>query len=71
MITVTTITGHLAMSQIVTAVLPSPNSFPTCSASGPLTTTAIALRATSRMRSSVIASCKGRSFQNGLPSSTS
>ncbi len=69
MITIRTITGHLARSQTVTAVPSRPNSSPTRSASGPVTTTAIALTATSRIRNSDIASCNGRSFQNGRPSS--
>ena len=70
-ITTNTMTGHLARFQTVTAVPWMPNSFPTCSASGPLTTTAIELTATSRSSTRVITICRGLSFQKGRPSSIS
>jgi hypothetical protein len=71
MLTSTTSTGHLAMSQIVTAVEPTPTSLPTCSASPPVTTTAIAETASRTTITSVMRTCCGRSFQNGRPSPTS
>ena len=66
-----TITGHFTMLKMVTAVPSTPKILPTSEASGPLTTMAMALTATSRRRTSVIPTCSGRSFQNGRPSSVS
>ena len=70
-ITTTTITGHLAMFQTVTAVSPTPITSPIARASGPVTTIAIATIASSRTIARVIAICGGRRVQNGRPSSTS
>ena len=72
MITTTSaITGHLAMSQTVTAVSPAPTRSPTSRRAGPVTTTASAQSASSRIITTVIPIWIGRSFQNGRPSSTS
>ena len=70
-LTSSTSTGHLAMSQAVTAASPRPITLPTCSASGPVRTTATAPIETRMIITSVIAIWTGRSFQNGRPSSTS
>ena len=64
-------TGHFAMSQTATAVLPRPTTSPTVSASGPVTTTATAHSASSRTMTIVMPSCSGRTFQNGRPSGIS
>ena len=61
-------TGHLAMFQTVTAVLPRPMALPTACASGPVTTRESATSATSTTAIRVMTICSGRSFQNGRPS---
>ena len=70
-ITTTSITGHLAICQTVTAVSLRPTAPPIASATGPVTTSEITTRAASRTSTSVTSSCSGRSFQNGRPSSRS
>ena len=60
------------MSQTVTAVSPAPITSPTSSASGPADDDAREpIAASSRISTSVIPICSGRSFQNGRPSSIS
>ena len=66
-----TITGHLRMLKSVTASLPIPISSPTARAIGPVITIPIATSVISSTTSRVIATCSGRSFQNGRPSLTS
>ncbi len=65
------ITGHLAMFQTVTALSPRPITSPIERATEPLATKPIASTAISTTITSVITSCSGRSFQNGRVSSTS
>jgi hypothetical protein len=65
------ITGHFAICHSVTAVLPTPSASPTAVASGPDTTRATAVRATSTMQTKVMKSWSGSFFQKGRPSSTS
>ena len=68
--TTTSSTGHLAMSQIVTAVLADPEGpTPTSSATGPVRTRATSTSATDDHR--VTTSWSGRSLMNERPSSTS
>ena len=69
--TISSSTGHLAMSQTVTAVLPIPNSRPRRSARPPVATTATADTASSTMTTTVTPSRMGRVFQTGRPSGTS
>ena len=59
------------MFQIVIAVEPRPIAWPTLFATGPETTSATTVIATRRTMTSVTSIWKGRSFQNGRPSSTS
>ncbi len=70
-LTINRSTGHLAISQIVTAVPPTPRTLPTWPASAPVTTTAIALMASSTRRATVTASLTGIVMKNGRPSSMS
>src|SRR3954470_21320425 len=70
-LTISTSTGHLAMSQAVTAAPPRPTRLPTCLASGPVTTTATAQTA-SRIRVTIVMPTRtGNVFQIGRPSPTS
>ncbi len=64
-------TGHLAMFQICTAVSPTPNTLPACSARPPLSVTPIALTAVSTISSTVSPTRSGSVFQIGRPSSIS
>ena len=64
-------TGHLAMSQIVVAVLESPIGSATASTIGPVRTRPRATIAISRIIARVTSICSGRSFQNGRPSGVS
>ena len=64
-------TGHLAMSQIVTAECPTPITFPTCSASPPVNTTAAALTVSSTTVIRVTPRRRGIVVEIGRPSSTS
>ena len=64
-------TGHLAMSQTVTAVLPTPSSQPRRSARPPVATTATAEAASRTMTTMVTPMRMGRVFHTGRPSGTS
>ena len=64
-------TGHLAMSQMVTAVEPTPSDEPTCSATGPVSTRAASTRASISTSTNVTSICSGRSLMKERPSSTS
>jgi hypothetical protein len=64
-------TGHLAMSQAVTAALLIPSSLPMRSARPPVATTANADTASRSMTSAVTPSRIGTVFQTGRPSGTS
>ena len=64
-------TGHLAMFQTVTAVLPMPSRSPSFSASPPVSTTAIVEIASSVSSTRVSATRTGSVFQIGRPSSMS
>ena len=69
--TTSSITGHLAICQTVTAVSPRPTALPIASATGPDTISATTTAAASSTSSSVTSSWSGLSFQNGRPSSRS
>ena len=69
--TATSSTGHLAMSQTVTAVSPTPIAEPTCFATGPVSTSAASTSASSTTSTRVTAICSGRSLMIERPSSTS
>ena len=72
MVTITaSSTGHLAMSQIDTAVLPMPSGPATAVTMGPVSTSATATSASRTSITSVTRICSGRSFQNGRPSGVS
>ena len=71
MMTTTSSTGHLAMSQTVTAVDPMPSGWATAVTIGPVSTMAAATRARSTTMTSVTTSWRGRSFQIGRPSGVS
>jgi hypothetical protein len=64
-------TGHFANCQTVIAVSPRPMAPPTASASGPVSTSASAVIATSMMQTNVIRIWSGFFFHTGRPSSTS
>ena len=70
-ITTASITGHLAMSQIVVAVLEIPIGFATASTIGPVNMSASSKIAARTTMTSVTSNCTGRSFQIGLPSGVS
>ena len=70
-LTTTSSTGHLAMFQTLTAVLPMPTRSPTFSASPPVRTTAIVEMASSVRSTSVSDTRTGSVFQIGRPSSMS
>ena len=69
--TTTSITGHFAMFQTVTAVEPSPIWSPTALARPPVSTSERERSARRRTMKIVIATWSGRSRQNGRPSRTS
>ena len=64
-------TGHLAMSQMVTAVEPRPSTFPTLCARPPVTTTMTAAATSKIIVTAVTPSRIGAVFQTGRPSGTS
>ena len=64
-------TGHLAMFQIVVAVLDSPIGSATASTIGPVRTRPRATSASRITIARVTSICSGRSFQNGRPSGVS
>ncbi len=70
-LTIRSSTGHLAISQMVTAVPPIPRILPICPARPPVTTTATALMARSTSMTMVTASLTGIVMKNGRPSSMS
>ena len=70
-LTTSSSTGHLAMSQIVTAVLPIPSSLPTWVASPPVTTTATAQIASIASNTTVTPTLTGMVIHIGRPSSMS
>jgi hypothetical protein len=69
--TITSSTGHLAISQTLTAALPSPSSRPRRSARVPVATTATAEAASRTITTTVTPMRMGRVFQTGRPSGTS
>ncbi len=69
--TTSTIAGHFAMFQTVTAASPAPRTSPACSASGPVNATATATEASMTSRTSVVTIRIGSVFQIGRPSWTS
>ena len=70
-LTTTSRTGHLAMSQTSTAVLPRPTRSPTFAASPPVSTTAIVEIASSVSSTRVRDTRTGSVFHTGRPSSMS
>ena len=70
-LTIRSITGHLAMSNTITAEDPRPTRLPTCRASPPVEMTANALTVSKITVTTVTPSRIGTVFQIGLPSSTS
>ena len=64
-------TGHFAMSQAVTAVEPTPSTFPTCRARPPVTTTINAAATSKIIVATVTPRRIGAVFQTGRPSGTS
>jgi hypothetical protein len=69
--TISSSTGHLAMSQTMIAVLPIPSSRPTRAARPPVATTATADTASRTMTTTVTPMRMGRVFHTGRPSGTS
>ena len=70
-LTISSSTGHFAMFHTLTALSPTPITFPTCLARPPVRTTATATTA-SRTRSTTVVPIRvGSVFQIGRPSSTS
>src|SRR3954447_26561929 len=69
--TMSTSTGHFAMSHTVTAVLPTPSNDPALRARLPVITTATELSASNTTTTSVTTTRTGIVFQIGRPSSTS
>ena len=59
------------MSQIVSAVSPTPIESPTASTTGPVSTSETATSANRMIRTRVTASCSGRSLKNPRPSGVS
>ena len=64
-------TGHLAMSQMVTAVRRPRARSPPARPPGPVSTRAASTSASIRTSTSVTSICSGRSLMNERPSSTS
>ncbi len=64
-------TGHLAISQTVSAVSPTPIAPPTASTTGPVSTSAKQIAASMITITKVIRICSGRSLKNERPSGVS
>ncbi len=69
--TKTNMTGHLAISQTVTALAPTPIAEPTLVANEPVSTSATSIRASSTTSTRVTSICSGRSLIKDRPSWTS
>jgi hypothetical protein len=69
--TTASMTGHLAMFQIVWAVEPMPSGPATALTTGPVRTMASSTAASRTIITSVTSSRSGRSFQIGRPSGVS
>ena len=67
----TSSTGHLRTPQTTRAVSPAPMRLPTCSATGPLTTTMTALTTMTTTAKRVTPTRIGTVFQRGRPSGMS